>query len=236
MDFKTTLLALRSGWYFVALGIVVAAAGAFALHRTSDPVYEATATYVVSPGLDAAPDDVAEGVKTLDSSRSRSIMTTLTEITMSETILEEAIAELGLDPAIAASYSVDSVVVPEANVIQTTVIGPEPEVSASLTMLVGNLGGLRFVGLYQIYDVAILDPAVVPTSPSNPGLPTLLVLTSVLGLAAGAGAALLRFAWGGERRTVGSRLKAYDPAVTPIEEHSRFKRVGFIWYLTNSGL
>jgi uncharacterized protein involved in exopolysaccharide biosynthesis len=226
MDFKTTLHALRSGWPFLLLGLAVAVAGAFALHRTAEPVYEASATYVVSPGLNADPDDVTEGVKTLDSSRSRSIMTTLTEITMSETVLDEAFATLGFDPATAAAYSVDSIVIPEANVIQTTVAGPDPEITAALTTLVGDIGGLRFVGLYQIYDVVVLDQAPVPTAPSNPGLPILIALTSVLGLAAGAGAAMIRFAWTGERRTVGSRLKAYDPTVTPIEEHSRFKRVG----------
>jgi uncharacterized protein involved in exopolysaccharide biosynthesis len=226
MNFKTTLLALRSGWQLVALGLIVALAAAFALDRASTPTYEAMATYVVSPGLDADPDDVAEGVKTLDSSRSRSIMTTLTEITMSDTVLDEAFTNLGFDPAPASEYTVESIVIPEANVIQTTVAGPDPEVAASLTALVGDIGGFRFVGLYQIYDVVVLDRAAVPTSPSNTGLPTLIVLTSVLGIAAGAGAAMLRFAWGGERRSVGSRLKAYDPTVTPIEEHSRFKRVG----------
>ena len=120
----------------------------------------------------------------------------------------------------------DSVVVPEANVIQTTVAGPDPEVAAALAAQVGDIGGVRFVALYQIYDVVVLDPPAVPTAPTNPGLPTLIVLTSVLGLAVGAGAAMLRFAWGGNRRTVGSRLEAYDPTVTPIEEHSRFQRVG----------
>lgn len=226
MTFKSTLLALRTGWQFLAIGLLVALAAAFALHRSAEPVYEASATYVVSPGLGVDAYDVAEGVKTLDSSRSRSIMTTLTEITMSDTVRDEAVAGLGLDPAVAASYSVLSVVLPEANVIQTTVSGPDPDVAAALTARIGDVGGLRFVALYQIYDVVVLDPAAVPTTPSNPGLPTLIVLTSALGLAAGAAAALIRFAAGGERRTVGSRLKAYDPTVTPIEEHSRFKRVG----------
>lgn len=226
MNFKTTLLALRSGWQFIAVGLLVALAAAFALHRSATPIYEASATYVVSPGLGADAYDVAEGVKTLDSSRSRSIMTTLTEITMSDTVLDEAFGTLGLDPAAAGAYSVESIVVPEANVIQTTVSGPDPELAASLTTLVGDVGGLRFIGLYQIYDVVVLDPPSVPTEPTNTGLPTLIVLTSVLGIAAGAGAALVRFAVGGSRRTVGSRLSAYDPTVTPIEEHSRFQRVG----------
>lgn len=226
MNFKTTLEALRSGWQFIAIGLLIALAAAFALHSTATPVYEAQATYVVSPGIGADAYDVAEGVKTLDSSRSRSIMTTLTEITMSGTVLSEAFTTLGLDPATAAAYEVNSIVVPEANVIQTTVSGPDPELATALTTLVGDLGGVRFIGLYQIYDVVVLDPATAPTEPSNTGLPTLIALSGALGLAVGAGGALLRFAAKGSRRTVGSRLSAYDPTVTPIEEHSRFQRVG----------
>jgi uncharacterized protein involved in exopolysaccharide biosynthesis len=225
MNLKTTLAALRSGWQFIAVGLLIALGVAFALHSSSTPMYESTATYVISPS--ASSDNLIQAVNSLDSSRSRSIMTTLTEITMSDAVRAEALGQLGIDPSTAESYTVTSIVIPEANVIQTTVIGPDPDVVTDLTTLVGDIGSVRFIGLYQVYDVAVLDAAVAPTSPSNTGLPTLIVLTSLLGIAAGAGAALLRFAAGGSgRRTVRNRLSAYDPTVTPIEEHSRFQRVG----------
>lgn len=226
MNFKTTLLALRSGWQFMAIGLLIAIAGALVLHTSATPTYAASATYVVSPGQGANAFDVAEGVKTLDSSRSRSIMTTLTEITMSDTARSEAFGALGLDPTTADLYTVESIVVPEANVIQTTVTGPDPELAAAITSVVGDVGGLRFMALYQIYDVVVLDPPVVPTEPSNIGLPTLLILTSLLGLGLGAAAALILFASGAGRRSMGSRLRAYDSKVTPIDGHSRFQRAG----------
>lgn len=227
MNFQTTLTALRSGWQFIAVGILVAVAVALALHSTAEPMYEASASYVVSPGAGADAGDVTEGVKTLDSSRSRAIMTTLTEITMSDTVLEEAFADLGLEEPAESEYTVESVVIPEANVIETTVTGPDASTAAALAASVGEIGALRFIALYQIYDVVVLDPASTPTEPSNPGLAVLLVLTTAIGLVAGIAAALLRYAaGGGGRRTVHNRLSAYDKSVTPIEEHSRFKRVG----------
>ena len=153
-------------------------------------------------------------------------MTTLTEITMSDTARSEAFGALGLDPTTADQYTVESIVVPEANVIQTTVTGPDPDLAAAITSVVGDVGGLRFMALYQIYDVVVLDPPVVPTEPSNIGLPTLLILTSLLGLGLGAAAALILFASGAGRRSMGSRLRAYDSKVTPIDGHSRFQRAG----------
>ena len=117
MDLRNMLRALTSGWHLVAVGLVVSLGVAIVLYRTADEVYEATASYVVSPGAGAAPNDVTEGVKTLDSSRSRSIMTTLTEIATSDTVRSDAAARLGIGDEGIGSYRVSSVVVPEANVV-----------------------------------------------------------------------------------------------------------------------
>lgn len=227
MNLKTTLAALRSGWHLIVIGAMIAALVAVTIDRAAVPVYEASASYVVSPGNDIAPDDIARGVDTLDSSRSRSIMTTLTEITDSDSVLAEAVAAIGLDPARVDAYSVSSVVIPEANVMETTVTGPDPEVAASLASTIGEVGGLRFVALYRIYDVAALDAASAPTASSNPGLSQILVVAIAIGAMIGSAAALLRSAWlSHSRRSMSQRLDAYEPSIAQIEEHARFKRVG----------
>ena len=227
MDLKSTLKALRSGWYLLAVGLLISLAVAFTLHRSAEPVYEATASYVVSPGAGAAPSNVTEGVKTLDSSRSRSIMTTLTEISASTTVLAEAVAGLGIDDGATDDYRVSSVVVPEANVIETTVAGPDAATASALATVVGDIAGLRFIALYQIYDVVVLDPATTPTEPSNPGLTELVAMSAALGLLVGGAAALLRDAARRSRaRTVHKRLSAYDSTVATIEDHDRFQRAG----------
>jgi uncharacterized protein involved in exopolysaccharide biosynthesis len=223
-----TLRALRTGWYLILLGALVAAGAAVMVEQSASLVFEASASYVVSPGSQVAPDDVAQGVDTLDSSRSRSIMTTLTEITDSDAVRSEAFAALDLPTDLIDNYSVESIVVPEANVMETIVTGPDPSVAAALTSSLGTIGGARFVRLYQIYDVVTLDPAEIPTEPSNPGLGQLLVIAITLGIMAGGAAALLRSAVAERsgRRTMDRRLGAYHGDVTHIEQHERFKRTG----------
>lgn len=227
MDLKTTLSALRTGWHLLVIGAVVAAMAAVALNRTATPVYEATASYVVSPGGDIADDDVVRGVDTLDSSRSRSIMATLTQIAASDAVLAEAFSALDVDYELSGSYTVKSIVVPEANVMETIVTGPSPQLAAALASTIGEIGGALFVDLYRIYDIQVLDSATIPTGPSNTGLSQMLVVAIALGVMAGAGGALLRSAMSERsRQTMRSRLGAYDPAVTSIEEHNRFQRAG----------
>jgi len=227
LNLKTTLVALRTGWLLLVVGAVMAAIVAVALDRAATPTYEAAASYVVSPGGDITDDNMTQGVNTLDSSRSRSIMATLTEIAASDAVLDQAFAELEVDAELSESYSVQSIVVPEANVVEMIVAGPDPELVAALASTIGEIGGSRFVQLYRIYDIEVLDAATIPTEPSNPGLGQMLVIAVAIGLMAGAGAALLRSAWS-ERsgHTMQSRLGAYDPTVTSIEEHNRFQRTG----------
>jgi capsular polysaccharide biosynthesis protein len=154
-------------------------------------------------------------------------MATLTQITASDAVLTEAFSALNVDPELSGSYTVKSIVVPEANVMETIVTGPSPQLAAALASTIGEIGGARFVDLYRIYDVQVLDGATIPTAPSNTGLSQMLVLAVALGLTAGAGAALLRSAWSERsKQTMRNRLGAYDPAVTSIEEHNRFQRTG----------
>lgn len=225
---RHTLDALRTGWYLILLGALVAAGAAIAVDRVTKPYYEASASYVVSPGGQVPPDDLAQGVNTLDSSRSRSIMTTLTEITDSAAVRADTFEALGLPEVLTEVYTVESVVVPEANVMQTTVTGPDPAIAASLASGLGSFGGARFEALYQIYDVVALDPATIPTEPANPSLAQLLVIAIALGCMVGGAAALLYSATAGHngRRAMDSRLGAYQGEVTPIAEHERFKRTG----------
>lgn len=227
MDMRTTTGAILSGWHLIVVGVLAASAVAVWIDASTEPVYSAEASYVVSPGSGIEPDDIARGVDTLDSSRSRSIMATLTEITNSAVVRDEAFDALGLDSGLADDYTIESVVVPEANVMQTTVVGPDPTIAASLASALGEFGGTRFVASYRIYDVEVLDPAEIPAIPANPELSALLVVAGAMGLVAGVTLALLRFAWRSRRdRSVEQRLSAYRPEVTPIEEHSRYKRVG----------
>src|SRR3989304_1969517 len=97
MDLKAAVRSVLLGWYYPALGILIACGVAVFLHSREAPVYEADATYVVTPYAGPTESDTTESVKTLDATRSRSIMTTLTEIVISETARTEAAAVLGVE-------------------------------------------------------------------------------------------------------------------------------------------
>ena len=226
IDLKGALRSVLLGWYYPALGLLVALGVAAAIHTQSTPVYEAEATYIVFPYSPNATTDVTESVKTLDSTRSRSIMTTLTEIVESDAAAHDAAAALGIDPLLLEEYAVRGVVLPEANVIATTVRGPDAALAVQLSSAIGDAAIARFVGLYRIYDASVLDGPTLPTSPSNRGLLELGGMAAILGLLVGGIVAVLRDPEPGRRRsTVHSRLGAYGN-VTPIKEHDRYKRVG----------
>jgi uncharacterized protein involved in exopolysaccharide biosynthesis len=226
MDLRGALRSIALGWYFPALGVLIALGAATFIHTQATPVYEARATYVVFPY--SAPDDVdvAESVKTLDSTRSRSIMTTLVEIVESHSVRTDAAAATGLDPATLEEYEVIGVVLPEANLIASTVRGPDPVVAVQFSEAVGEAAIARFVAFYRIYDAEVLDAAPLPTTPSNRGLIELGGMATILGLLVGSAFALLRDPEPGRRRsTMHGRLGAYGN-VTEIREHDRYQRVG----------
>lgn len=228
MDLKAAVRSLLLGWYYPALAILVASGVAGFLHSREVPMYEAGATYVVTPYTGPTEGDTTESVKTLDATRSRSIMTTLTEIVSSDTARRDAATFLGLDPTTLDAYAVTAVVAPEANVIATTVIGPDPDLTVAMSNAIGTAAITRFVGLYKIYDVVPLDPPVTPTSPSNRGLAELAIMASAFGVLVGGAIALIRgLGFEEHRPTMERRLDAYGGGtVTPLREHDRFKRVG----------
>jgi len=98
MDLKAAVRSLLLGWYYPALGVLVACGVAVFIHARETPVYDADATYVVTPYAGPTAGDTTESVKTLDATRSRTIMTTLTEIVVSDTARSDAATVLGLDP------------------------------------------------------------------------------------------------------------------------------------------
>ena len=76
-----------------------------------------------------------------------------------------------------------AVVAPEAYVAELRVTGPGAAEAAALSGAIGAAASARFVGLYQIYDIVLLDPASVPTDPVNRGPVETALLGGALGLA-----------------------------------------------------
>ena len=231
MDLNTALGAIRRSWYLLLIGVLAAVAAAYVMHARQVPLYEADATYVVGP-LDATDvSDVAEALRTLDSSSSRAIVATFTEIATSSVVLGEAGDAVGVTGGSLDDYEVTSGVVPEANVVTTRVTGPNPETAVMLTQAIGEAATARFVATYRIYSVDLLDPPSLPTEPATRSLLELAVVAGALGLLGGIAVALL---WGAPRlrraEEMSARLGNYaageaDPRPRPLsaagDRHTR---------------
>jgi len=224
MDTVTAYRALRRGWHLLVIGALMAAAvGAF-LSQRAPRIYEVAATYVISPAQTDA-GGINDTVRTIEDARSRAVVGTYVEILASDSVAADAAAAIGMTTDLLEGYEISAVVLPEANIAELTVTGPDPILLADLVDSVGRVGGERFVGLYGIYATIPLDLPEVPTEPANPGLLQTAMLAAALGLLAGAAAALI--VWGPrERRNreVMVRIDAYgDPGatVTPLPTRDR---------------
>lgn len=229
MDGSTALRALRSTWWIVILAVVAGAGAAFLLGSRQELRYESVSSFVVSPRQGDTPADVTESVRTLDPARARALVSTYVEMLTSNAVQDEAAAALGLGP-FPAGYRVEAVVAPEAYVAELQVTGPAAADAAVLSGAIGVAASARFVGLYQIYDIVLLDPASVPIDPVNRGPIETAILGGALGLVAGLGIALLAGAPRVRRgRRMQQRLSAYgtpDATVTLFPAERRVSRTG----------
>lgn len=222
MDLSSALAALRRSWILPVITVLAACAVAAVLHNNQKPSFETTATYLVAPS--PTDPDIIENIKTLDATRSRTILTTLTEIMTSDTVITEAAAVAGVDPE---RYKVSAAALPEANGVTLRIVGPDPAATPALADAVAAASSVRFVVLYRIYEVSVLDPPLAPAEPAGRGLFELLALAATVGLVMGGSLALMRTPPGHRRRaTVSRRIDAYGGNVTPLRERERIKRVG----------
>ncbi|MBN2112625.1 MAG: hypothetical protein JW785_00700 [Acidimicrobiia bacterium] len=229
MDGSTAWRALRSTWWVVVIAVAAAAGAAFLLTSRQELRYQSVSSYVVSPRATDPTADVTETVRTLDPARARALVSTYVEMLTSGAVKAEAVAALGWG-GFPADYRVDAVVAPEAYVAELRVTGPAAADAAVLSGAIGAAASARFVGLYQIYDVVVLDPASVPTGPVNRSPVEAAVLGGALGLATGLGLALLAGAPRVRRRRhMQHRLDPYGPpdaTVTLFPAERRGSRAG----------
>ncbi len=83
-------------------------------------------------------------------------------------------------------------VLPDSNVMEVYVSGPDAEITAQWANGVARTGIDYMKNLYQVYEINILDAAVVPTEPISPRPVRDLTLGAVLGLLVGVILAILR--------------------------------------------
>lgn len=189
MELRNLLRTLMGGWWIVTISALAAVTIALASVLISTPVYQVTARLIVGPDKTLVPSqNLVDTLGTLDK---RSIVDTYAEVLNSEHIYDDALQTLHLRPEDLKGYTRSAVVLQNANILELTVIGPDPQTAALLDNTLSQRGIAYIKGLYQPYDLSLLDPAVPSPTPYSPQPIRDIGLALVLGLAVGSVLALL---------------------------------------------
>lgn len=190
MELRIYLKMLQRGWWIVALTGLIALFVALVVSFFSVPIYRTSARFVVSPNPSLVTGrDVVTSLEALDK---RSIVSTYAEFLNSARIFDETLQELGIVQSDAAQYTHTTVVLPDANILELSVDGPNPQVTATIANSLGQRAISYIRSLYQVYDITFLDPASVPAVPIRPQPLRDGALALVLGVVIGAVLAILR--------------------------------------------
>lgn len=155
------------------------------------PQYRAESRFIVSPNP-AYLSDGSNVIYSLDTLDKRTVITTYAEILNSSRIYNETVTMLGLEASQIENYEYSAVVLPDTNILEFSVTGTNPNLVALLTNSVGQQAVEYAESLYQVYDMAMLDPAVAPTIPISPQPIRDSGVALIIGLAIGVALALIR--------------------------------------------
>ena len=190
MELKLYLQMLQRGWWLVVLSALAGLVGSLSMSYLETPIFRATSRFVVSPDATVSKGtDVINSLNVLDK---RSIVTTYAEVLNSNTIYTQAISDLHLTSEAVDGYLHSTVVLPESNVLEVSIEGPNPQIVAFLANSVGEQAIQYIDGLNQGYSIRLLDQAQIPTEPIRPQPARDASLGLLLGLIFGASVAIIR--------------------------------------------
>jgi len=188
MELKIYLEMVRKGWWVILLTMLVALNATLIVDYFTPPRYVANARFIVSPNASVVNEtDVVSSLEALDK---RSIVVTYSEILNSRRVYQDALLALNVSEDDVDDYAFTTVVLPEANVLELTITGTDPQLVTNLANMIGQLAIYNISRLYRAYDISVLDPAVMPTEPISPVPVRDASLALVLGLIVGVAIAI----------------------------------------------
>jgi diguanylate cyclase (GGDEF)-like protein len=188
MEIRLYIRMLVRGWWIIVLTALVAVNVALIASYLTTPMYLASARFVVSPTTDLLGSDLVDSLATLDR---RSIVSTYAEFINSRRIYVDALQVLQLQESAMEDYTIETVVLPDANILVLSISGPDPQLAALLANTMGQRA-INYISLiYRAFDISFLDPAVTPTEPYSPQPVRDTTLALALGLIGGMALAIL---------------------------------------------
>jgi uncharacterized protein involved in exopolysaccharide biosynthesis len=176
-------------WWLVLLTVTVATGSTAWLAQTQTPTYRTHTTLVVGPNESlTTPREIVDSLDTLDR---RSVVATFAMLPSSRTVRDRTGQQLRLTDKQLAAYKVTTAVLPDTNVLEVSVEGPNPRFAAAFAdaVAVQTIGYTREFS--PIYGMKVLDRATVPSTTTEPNLFRRLLVGALLGLLIGVGAAFL---------------------------------------------
>ena len=190
MELRIYVQMIQRSWWIVTVTALSALAIALASTLAVTPVYRTNARFVISPNLARIGEkDLVRSLEALDK---RSIVVTYAEVLNSDLIYENAFKALQMQSSALKEYSHSTVVLPEANILELTVQGSDPNIVAALANNIGQQAIEYIQQLYSVYDLKFLDAAVPPSTPIRPQPLRDASMAFALGLIVGAVLAILR--------------------------------------------
>lgn len=192
MELRIYLQMLQRSWWVVLLTALSALVIALAAVFYATPIYRASARFVVSPDLTVFGDDDTDVLRSLEALDKRSIIATYAEVLNSERVFQSTVDRLGISPAEVENYTHTTVVLPDANILELSVEGPNPEKATSIANTLSQVAIEYISQLYSVYEVSFLDSAKIPERPIRPQPVRDASLAFALGLVMGAVLAIVR--------------------------------------------
>jgi diguanylate cyclase (GGDEF)-like protein len=189
MEMRFYLETFRRNWWIIVLTALVALNASLLASFLTTPLYASSTRFIVSPNLVILSGrDMITSMEVLDK---RSIVSTYSEFLNSRRIFQDTLVILGIDEIVAEEYVISTVVLPDTNILELTVSGPDPDLAALLANGIGKQAIDTIGLLYTAYDISVLDPAIPASAPFTPQPVRDASLAAVLGLIGGAALAIV---------------------------------------------
>jgi diguanylate cyclase (GGDEF)-like protein len=182
MELKKYIQIVLHWWWLVLTGFIVVTVAGFTFSFSQQPRYRSTITLVISPKASITElSAVRQSLDTLDNS---SIINTYAEIVKSRSIYEQAMKSLGITPTLDPKKNVDVLVtvIQKTNLIRIDVEGMNPQLVFTMANSVADQAIDYVNNLYELYEIKVLDPAVLPLKPFSPEVLRDIALATALGM------------------------------------------------------
>ncbi len=209
---------LQSNWRWLAIFTLAGSVLSVLISLTATPIYRATTSFIIFPNESLTSS--RDVVSSLDTLEKRTVIATYSEIANSDRVFSNMQGQMAVSPEVFDHYHRSISVQPESNIFYLNVDGPDPQLAALMANEIGAQGIAMIKSIYQVFDIAILDEAQMPTEPISPQPLRSLLLFAAGGLLLGIAKVILFY-------QIGRPIEAIRERINSDAESGAYKRKYF---------